>query len=425
MHICVLGAGVIGVTTSCYLLAAGHEVTLVDAQEGAGLGASYGNGAQLSYSYVAPLADPSVWTKWPHYLFSRHSPLTMKPTPEAAQWTWLMQFLKACNAERARQTTVSLLQLAYLSRREMARLRADPALQSLDFQHRIAGKLVMFTEQASFEAARRQVEFQSHHGSRQEVLDADACLGLEPALQSSQRDWAGGVYTADEEVGNCALFCQGLLNALRSKPGFRFRGGAAVTGVDMSRGQLDAVRIGRNEKLEADAFVLTMGAGSAGFARQAGFALPVYPLKGYSITLGLAGLNEHAAPRISITDASRKIVYARIGDDLRVAGRVELVGHDRRIPQRAIEELKSGTTALFPQAAGRLASAALSPWAGFRPATPTGLPVIGPSPVKRLYLNTGHGGLGWTLACGSASLIARQLSGERPELDMKAYQLAS
>lgn len=422
MHICVLGAGVVGVTTCHYLLASGHEVTLVDALDGAGLGASFGNGAQLSYSYVAPLADPSILSKWPHYLFSRHSPLTLKLTPEAAQWTWLARFLQACNADRVRQTTLSLLRLAFLSRDEMTRLRTAAAL---DFQHRIAGKLVMYKEKASLEAARRQVEFQSQHGCRQEILDADDCARIEPALQSAQENWAGGVYTADEEVGNCAAFCHGLLERLRKHPRFHFQGGSAITGAEVLSGQLDAIRINRSERLSADAFVLTMGAGSAHFARQAGFVLPVYPLKGYSITVPVAGLEASEAPQVSITDFSRKVVYARIGDDLRVAGRVELVGLDQRIPARAIDELKSSTAALFPRTAGRFASAALSPWTGFRPATPTGLPIIGRSPVKGLYLNVGHGSLGWTLACGSACLLAQHLSGEKPALDASAFQFAS
>lgn len=422
MHICVLGAGVIGVATSYYLLEAGHEVSLVDALDGAGRGASYGNGAQLSYSYVAPLADPSIWTKWPHYLFSPHSPLTLKLTPEAAQWTWLARFLQACNAERVRQTTVSLLRLAFFSRDEMTRLRTAA---SLDFQHRIAGKLVMYKEQASLEAASRQVDFQAQYGCRQEILDAAACTRIEPALQFGQENWAGGVYTADEEVGNCAAFCRALLELLGKNPRFHFRGGATVTGAELRSGRLAAVQLNRSERFEADAFVLTLGAGSAHFARHAGFALPVYPLKGYSITVPVAGLAESEAPQVSITDFSRKVVYARIGDDLRVAGRVELVGLDERIPARPIEELKSSTAALFPGIAGRFASAALSPWTGFRPATPTGLPVIGRSPVKGLYLNVGHGSLGWTLACGSARLLAQQLGGEQAALDMREFQLAS
>lgn len=422
MHICVLGAGVVGVATSHFLLAAGHEVTLVDALDGAGLGASYGNGAQLSYSYVAPLADPSILTKWPHYLFSRHSPLTLKLTPEAAQWTWLTRFLQACNAERVRQTTVSLLRLAFLSRDELTRLRTATAL---DFQHRVAGKLVMYKEKASLDAARRQVDFQAQYGCRQEILDAAECVRIEPALRSAQDSWVGGVYTADEEVGNCAAFCHALLDLLGKNPRFHFRGGAAVTGAEVRSGRLDAVQVNRGERLKADAFVLTMGAGSAHFARLAGFALPVYPLKGYSITVPVAGLDRAEAPQVSITDFSRKVVYARIGDDLRVAGRVELVGLDRRIPAGPIEELKSSTTALFPQTAGRLASATLSPWTGFRPATPTGLPIIGPSPVKGLYLNVGHGSLGWTLACGSARLLAQQVGGEKPALDTSAFRLGS
>jgi D-amino-acid dehydrogenase len=416
MHICVLGAGVIGVTTAHRLLQDGHRVTLIDTQANPGSGASFANGAQLSYSYVAPLADASLWSKWPSYLFSRESPLTLRPTPDRAQWAWLARFLAACTSPRARETTVRLLRLAFFSRSEMARLRER---EPLDFLHRVAGKLVMFSDQASLESARRQVAFQAQHGCRQQVLDMAGCMAVEPALSQASRQWVGGVYTPDEEVGDCELFCRGLFASMTRHSDFRFVC-ASVQAPRVVDDRLRSVRAGE-EEIGADAFVLALGAQSAPFARAAGFSLPVYPLKGYSITIPLGG-EPCRAPSVSITDMARKIVYARLGEQLRVAGRVELVGLDDQVPQRAVDELKYSVAALFPNCAKLDDDAALAPWSGFRPATPGGLPLIGASPLANLYLNVGHGSLGWTLACGSAGLLADQIAGREPAVDPAPFR---
>lgn len=418
MHICVLGAGVIGVTSAYRLLQDGHQVTLVDALPEAGGGASFGNGAQLSYSYVAPLADPTVWTQWPHYLFSTSSPLTLRLQADPAQWRWLLKFLAACTSQRARRTTVQLLQLAFFSREQVHALAAT---LPFDFSFRTAGKLVMFDAPEMLEGARRQVAFQAGLGCRQSVLDAARCLEIEPALAAGSRRWAGGVYTESEEVGDCALFCRGLLGMMQAHPDFHFAHSSTVTALRLQGDRLTSVRAAEQE-LDADAFVLALGAGSPALARQAGFSLPVYPLKGYSITVPLQDPTPQSAPQVSITDLSRKIVYARLGARLRVAGRVELVGRDGSIPPRAIAELTQGVRELFPAHADWPETSALAPWAGFRPATPTGVPIIGRSPLKNLYLNVGHGALGWTLACGSAALLADQIAGRPSAIDATPFQ---
>jgi D-amino-acid dehydrogenase len=419
MHICVLGAGVIGTTSAWRLLADGHQVTLVDALPEAGGGTSFGNGAQLSYSYVAPLADPSIWTHWAHYLFSPDSPLTLRPQADPAQWRWLLKFLAACTRERAQRTTLELLQLAFLSRDRLHQML--PALP-FEFAFRRAGKLVMYDDPQALQDARRQVAFQAEYGCQQQVLDAARCLEIEPALAAGRRHWAGGVYTESEEVGDCGQFCRGLLELMLTDPQFRFAGSSPIGALDAAGGRLKSVRAGGAE-LQADAFVLALGADSPAFARQAGFALPIYPLKGYSITVPLQDPTPQSAPRVSITDISRKIVYARLDDRLRVAGRLELVGRSAAIPPRAVAELAQGVRELFPAHAGWPDSATLTPWAGFRPATPTGVPIISASPLKNLYLNVGHGALGWTLACGSAGLLADRIAGRTPAIDATPFLL--
>lgn len=421
MHICVLGAGVIGVTTAWRLLQDGHQVTLVDGRDQPGAGTSLGNGAQLSYSYVAPLADPSVWSKWAYYMFSSESPLTMKPTLDPAQYRWLLAFLRCCNADRVRRTTIDLLQLSFFSRDQLKQWNAQLGLR---FDYQQSGKLVMYTDAAGLDGARKQVRFQSEFGCQQQVLDAAACIAIEPALGNSQRDWAGGVYTPSEEAGDCPQFCRALVEAMQANPSFRFIGGAEVAAVRMQAGALRAVQAG-GEWIDAERFVLCFGPESPAFARLVGLTLPLYPLKGYSITVPLQDeASRAAAPQVSITDIARKIVYARLGQRLRVAGRIELVGMDRAIPQRAVEELKTGVRELFPGCA--LGSdAALSPWAGFRPATPSGVPIVGASPVGNLHLNLGQGALGWTLACGSAALVADQVAGRRSAIDAAAFRYAA
>lgn len=415
MKICVLGAGITGVTAAYFLARRGHEVTIVDAQAGPGEGASYANGAQLSYSYVAPLADPGVWVNLPKYLLSRDSPLQWKPQFDATQWRWISSFLQACTASASREATIELLRLAFYSRDALNALQAE--LQ-LDFGFRTAGKLVMMDSMKGLLAAQRQVDFQAALGCNQSVLDVEGCIGVEPALSSSAARWAGGVYTPDEQVGDCAAFCTQLADVIRTNyPASRFLFNTAVTGATMESGRMVACQTNHGD-IAADAYVLALGSASSRFAQYLHLRLPVYPLKGYSVTLDAS----HGGPQVSITDLPRKIVYARLGDRLRIAGRVEIVGHDRSIEALKCASLVKNAQELFPDVeAGR----DVQQWVGARPATPTGIPIIGRSPVSNLYINTGHGALGWTLACGSACILASQIDREPAGIPDTAFRCAA
>ena len=414
MKICVVGAGIIGMTTAYALAQRGHQVTVVDSLSGAGRGASHANGAQLSYSYVAPLADPSVWKNLPGYLFQRSSPLTFRPKFDPAQWRWIAKFLMACNAPASAHATAELVRLAFFSRDCLASLQAELAL---DFDFREAGKLVMFSSDAAIAAARRQVRFQEPLGCDQEVLSAADCVEIEPALAASKERWAGGVYTASEQVGDCARFCEQLIAALAHRgDGVRFSFNTAITGAVKSRGRLAALQSTAGD-IAADAFVLANGVGSARIASTIGLSLPIYPLKGYSVTFDAADLG--GIPEVSITDFPNKIVYARIGNRLRVAGRIEIVGSDTSVDANACRLLADEARRLFPQLRGDAAQ--LSPWAGLRPATPSGMPVIGRTSLPNVFLNTGHGALGWTLACGSAELLASRIEGRQCAIDGDAF----
>ncbi|MEC5162332.1 MULTISPECIES: D-amino acid dehydrogenase [unclassified Janthinobacterium] len=401
MKICVLGAGVVGLTSAYALARRGHEVSVVDAHARVGQGASLANGAQLSYSYVAPLADASVWRNLPKYLLHRDSPLSWRPAFDAAQWRWIARFLMACNAGASARTTAELLRLAFFSRDCLAELQRE---LKLEFDLRSAGKLVMLASAAALEAARRQVEVQRGLGCEQQVLSSGRCVDIEPALAASRARWSGGVYTPSEQVGDCGEFCQQLAAALalQANP-VRFALDTAVDGVVMAGGRVVALRSPAGD-IGADAFVLANGVGSVKSAAQMGFALPIYPLKGYSVTFAAdpaAGL-----PSVSVTDLANKIVYARLGARLRVAGRVDIVGADLSLDQRRWQALARQARRLFPALDDGDAAAGVAPWAGLRPATPGGAPIIGRTSVPNVFVNTGHGALGWTLACGSAQLLA-------------------
>lgn len=415
MKICVLGAGITGITAAYFLAKRGHEVTIVDANSGPGEGASYANGAQLSYSYVAPLADPGVWSNLPKYLLLRDSPLQWKPQIDATQWRWIARFMQACTTSASREATIELLRLAFFSRDSLEALQAD--LQ-LDFGFRTAGKLVMMDSVKGLLSARRQVDFQASLGCSQTILDVDRCIAVEPALASSAARWAGGVYTPDEQVGDCAAFCTQLAESIRARyPASRFLFNTTVAGAILEQGRIVACQTNQGD-IRADAYVLALGSASSKFAEHLRFRLPVYPLKGYSVTLDAS----HGGPLVSITDLPRKIVYARLGNRLRVAGRVEIVGHDRSIEQQKCAALVKNAKELFPTVG---AEGDVQQWVGARPATPTGIPIIGRSPVPNLYINTGHGALGWTLACGSARILASQIDREPAGIPDTAFRCAA
>ena len=408
MHICVLGAGIVGLATAWQLQRDGHRVTVID-RAAPGEGASAGNGAQLSYSYVAPLADPSIWRQLPHLLLSPSSPLKLRPKLDPQQWRWGLAFLAACNAQTAAASTARLLALAATSRVVFDSMRTElPA--DIDFS--ATGKLVLYRSAEALEGARRQIDLQRALGSApQRLVSREEVIAIEPALAGYHRQIAGAVHTPSECAADCLRVCRALEQVLRAR-GVVFSLGAKIEGFDLKQGRVHAVQTAAGP-VQADAFVMALGSASARFGRQLGAYLPVYPLKGYSITLDVDS-SPGAAPRVSVTDSARKTVFARIGSRLRVAGMAEIVGHDNRIPEGRIDTLVAATKALFPHCSDFIE---LAPWTGMRPATPTGVPIVGRvdgAPDNMLF-NTGHGALGFTLAFGSAAELAGALSPSNAE----------
>jgi len=402
MKVCVLGAGIVGLACAYELDRQGARVTVVDMAT-SGAGASAGNGAQLSYSYVQPLADASIWGQLPKLLLSSDSPLKIRPQWDVAQWRWGLAFMQACNARASYRTTAKLLHLAALSRAGLDRMRAA---HQPDCDFSSTGKLVLYPNAKSFAAAQKQMELQRALGSRQSALNAEETCELEPALATYRQSIAGAIYTASECAVDCLKLCQELERVLRAR-GVQFLLGNAVTALETRQQRIVAARTATHT-IEADQFVLALGSESPRMARSVGLRLPVYPIKGYSMTLDISQVPAHAAPRLNVTDIASKVVFARIGSRLRVAGMAELVGHDRVLRPQAIDSLQRSTRALFP---ALNAGNAEPPWTGLRPATPTGLPIVGVQAggPHNLVVNTGHGALGLTLAFGTAQQVAQQL----------------
>jgi len=397
-----MGAGIAGLAAAWQLQCEGHDVTIID-RSGAGAGASGANGAQLSYAYVQPLADPAIWAQLPKLLFSRSSPLTLRPRWDFDQWRWGASFLAACRARVSHQSTMQLLALAADSRRSFEKLLTEQAIEC-DFS--ATGKLVLYQDEGSFAHARRQLALQQSLGVQQRAASAAECVEIEPALAGYRRNIAGAIYTPGECAADCYKVCLELLRLLRAR-GCHTIFDTEVSGLVTRGGRVAAVSTAAG-LLQADAFVVALGSASAKLARSQGLYLPVYPLKGYSLTVAA----NDRAPRVNVTDASRKVVFARIGQRLRVAGMAELVGDDLSIPASRTRSLVEAAQHLFGDCGDM---SRCEPWAGLRPATPTGLPIIGAHPKgpPNLLFNTGHGALGFTLAFGSAQRVAALLRAPR------------
>lgn len=424
MRVVILGAGVIGLATAYYLLRDGHAVTIVDRNDGVALETSYANGAQLSYSYVAPLAGPGVLPKIPPWLLRRDSPLRFYPALDPHQWRWLTEFVLACNRRQSDLTTRRLLALSFYSRDLMDDLLADEAIE---FGHATNGKLVVYSDRAGFESARRLVDYQRSLGCEQEALDRAACLALEPALAAGNSGLgariAGGVHTPSEGVGDCYRFCVGLEKRTLAA------GAELWLSTDATRLAVAGQRVTHVETpagpVEGDAFVVALGARTPFLLRPLGIHVPVYPLKGYSLTLPVSG----PAPVASVTDFKRKIVYAPLstpeGRAIRVAGMADIAGYSRRPDPRRVAQLLSEARQALPEATDYAQPVErFQPWTGLRPATPKGTPILGATSIANLFLNCGQGALGWTLALASGRVVADLLGGRKVEVSVEGFSLS-
>ncbi|AZE97118.1 D-amino acid dehydrogenase [Pseudomonas orientalis] len=402
-QVCIIGGGVIGLASAYALVRAGHAVTVIDARDSLGSETSFANGGQLSYRYVAPLADAGVPLQAIGWLLRGDSPLKLRPRLDPRQWRWMAAFMAACRGSVNKRNAAHLLRLASLSQATLQQWRIDDRLEGFDWRRN--GKLVTFRNANSFEHARSKVTDML----QQQVLSMGDCARLEPALAAG--DFVGGIYTPNEEVADCHAFCQRLAARLEASGRCTFMLGRKVTGIRHADGAVQAIELG-SEVMPVEQLVLAAGHRSADLGLP-GLALALYPLKGYSLSVPIGA--QHRAPNLSITDYDRKIVYARIGEQLRVAAMVDIVGFDTGLEPKRLALMKRQALETFPLAGDYTRAVE---WAGMRPATPTGVPLIGASRYRNLWLNLGHGALGFTLACGSGQLLAELIDQRAPSINM-------
>lgn len=411
MKVVVLGAGIAGETTAFFLAERGHEVVVIDRQSEAAAECSFANGGQLSYSHAEPWATPSLLRKIPKWLISNDSPLIFHPKPDPHLLKWLSQFLLNCRQDKMEETTRNVLRLALYSRDKTRRVAARA---NVNFCYMQTGTLHFFSDQKSLESNIKQAEFLQSLGCPSEILDKQACLEKEPALANSSYPLAGGVFFPLDESGDVHEFTLKLAEASkRVANNIDYRYHTTVERLDVENGQITAVHTDQGE-ITADAYVLAFGAYSSFFLRKLKLPAPIYPMKGYSISIPVTG--EEAAPSMSLTDQGNKIVYTRLCNKVRVAGTAEFAGYDHTIRSSRIATLKQMVRGSFPQLENALKDA--TEWACLRPSTADGAPLLGKTPIKNLFLNTGHGTLGWTLGVGSARIVADQIEGKAPEIDL-------
>lgn len=407
MRVVVLGAGVVGVTSAWYLARAGHEVTVIDRQPGAGLETSFANGGQISVSHAEPWANPHVLPKALKWLGREDAPLLFRPRWDPALFRWVLKFIAECTPGRTRKNMRSIVAMALYSRQKLAVLRQETGIE---YDQLMRGILHFYTDEREFTAASQAAALMREFGCDRRTLTVDECVAIEPALASARSLLVGGDYTASDESGDAHKFTRELA-ALAAERGVQFRYGVAVERIDTEGGQVVGFHAGA-ERFSAEAYLVAGGSWSPALLAPLGIRLPIYPAKGYSATLFLS--EKSIAPTVSLTDDAHKIVFSRLGQRLRIAGTAEFNGFNTELNPVRCAALIRRASQIFPELH---ASGAPDFWCGLRPATPSNVPHIGRTRLSNLWVNAGHGTLGWTMACGSGAAIADLISGQRPEPD--------
>ena len=416
MRVIVLGSGVVGVTTAYYLARAGHDVTVVDRQPGPALETSFANAGQISPGYASPWAAPGIPLKAFKWLFQRHAPLAIQPDGTLFQLQWMWEMFRNCDAERYAVNKERMVRLAEYSRDCIRALRAETGIA---YEGRQQGTLQLFRTQAQFDGAAKDIEVLKQAGVPFELLTRDQLGHAEPALANVREKLVGGLRLPNDETGDCQLFTARLAQMAREL-GVRFRFDTAIERLEIANAQVTGVVTDKG-RMTADRYVLALGSHSR-LLLQDQFRVPVYPLKGYSITVPI--VDAAKAPVSTILDETYKIAVTRFDDRIRVGGMAEIAGYSKVLNPRRRETLEMVVNDLFP-GGGDVARATF--WTGLRPMTPDSTPIVGASPLRNLFLNTGHGTLGWTMSCGSASVIADLVSGKVPAIhadDLAVFRYA-
>ncbi|WP_135449448.1 D-amino acid dehydrogenase [Tabrizicola caldifontis] len=407
MKIVVLGAGVIGVTSAWYLARAGHEVTVIDRQPAPALETSFANAGEISPGYASPWAAPGIPLKALKWIFQEHAPLIIQPRPDWAKLSWMARMLMNCTASAYAVNKSRMVRLAEYSRDCLIELRAETGIS---YDERTQGTLQLFRTEKQVAATEKDIAVLKADGVAFEVLDADACVATEPGLAGARGRIAGGLRLPGDETGDCFKFTQNL-SQLAQAQDVTFRYGVTIDRLQVEGDRVIAAHTSEGP-VTADAFVVALGSYSPMLVREFGIRLPVYPVKGYSITVPI--VDEGLAPLSTVMDETHKIAITRLGDRIRVGGMAEIAGFDLSLKAKRQATLTHSVEDLFG-GAGDQSRATF--WCGLRPMTPDGTPIVGRSPIANLYLNTGHGTLGWTMAAGSGRVLADIVSGRRAEIE--------
>jgi D-amino-acid dehydrogenase len=407
MKITVLGAGVVGVTSAYYLAKQGHEVTVLDRQPGPALETSFANAGEISPGYASPWAAPGIPQKAVKWLFMKHAPLIIRPMADAATWRWMMAMLANCTSARYATNKGRMVRLAEYSRDCLIALREETGIS---YDHRTQGTLQLFRTQKQLDGIGKDVEVLRADGVPFEVLDPAGCIAAEPALARVREKIVGGLRLPNDETGDCFKFTN-ILQSHAEALGVRFRFGVDIRGLKQLGDRITGV-VTSDAFIEADMFVAALGSYTPALLKPLGLVAPIYPVKGYSITVPI--VDESRAPVSTIMDETYKIAITRLGDRIRVGGMAEIAGFSNDLPPARRSTLEHSVEDLFG-GAGDQSKATF--WSGLRPMTPDGTPIIGATKFKNLYINSGHGTLGWTMACGSGRVLADLVSGRAPEIE--------
>ncbi len=413
MKVLVLGGGVIGVTTAYYLARTGHEVTVVERQAGPALETSFANAGEISPGYASPWAGPGIPYKALKWLMMPFGPLVVRPRLDPAMWSWILRMLRNCTAARYALNKRRMVPIAEYSRDSLRELRAETGIA---YDERSLGTLQLFRTQRQLDGVGSDVAVLRSFGVPFEVLDRAGCVSAEPALARVREKFVGGLRLPNDETGDCHLFTARLAE-MAAALGVRFRYGTRIDALTVAGGRIESVATDAGP-LAADAYIAALGSYTPRLLRPLGLRLPVYPVKGYSITVPVT--DAAAAPESTVMDETYKVAITRLGERIRVGGTAEISGFDTTLRESRRATLAHSVGDLYP-GGGDLSRATF--WCGLRPMTPDGPPVIGRTPVGNLFLNTGHGTLGWTMACGSGRALADLVSGKAPAVDLDGLSL--
>ncbi len=410
MKIVVLGGGIIGVSSAWWLSQSGHEVIVVDRCTGPAQETSFANGGQISVSYAEPWANPQAPLKLLKWMFKDDAPLLFRPQFDWRQWMWGAAFLRECLPDRLAKNVRSMVRMAQYSRDTLRQMRAE---LSIEYDQQTRGILNFYRDHADFDASQLAADVMRNFGVDRRIVSADEVIAIEPALARHRASIVGGDFTADDESGDAHVFTAELAKRA-AQAGVQFKYSTRVTRILTEAGRASAAEVidenGRYEDLKADAFVVALGSFTPQLLRPLGVPCLIYPTKGYSASFPI--LDAKAAPFVSLTDSSHKVVYTRLGNTLRMAGTAELSGYSRALNPLRCQAMTAQAQELFPEI---LDFDRVQYWSGLRPSTPSNVPLIGASRIPNLYLNCGHGTLGWTMGVGSGRALADLIGGQRPE----------